>query len=56
MDASRTGHLPDLGKTFLAIVEYYIDKVIGEDARDEIKQPYEQKTWHFFLINILPWI
>jgi hypothetical protein len=44
MSVSDKNHLPDLGKTFVAILEHYTTKVIGDSAKDEIKKPHERKN------------
>ena len=44
MSVSDKKHLPDLGKTFVAILEHYITKVIGDSAKDEIKKTHERKN------------
>lgn len=43
MAISENKRFPDMGKTFVAILEYYAAKAIGDDAKDELKQPYQQK-------------
>ena len=43
MGKSTTSRIPNLGKTTVAILEYYAEKVIGESAKDEIKKPYEEQ-------------
>jgi len=43
MGISDSKHVPNLGKLSIAVVEYYVAKVIGEDAKDEVKKPHERK-------------